>query len=158
MSISAISGCRVWVDMDGVLADFDAGYERAFGEKPCKVKDNVDWAKVRNVKGFYENLPLMPDALELWNYLKPHNPIILTGVPDSVEEAPRNKIAWAKKHLPGARVFTCASKEKCIYASEGDILIDDWTKYKHLWEAAGGRFIVHTSAAESIAALKKLGL
>ena len=33
----------------------------------------------------------------------------------------------------------------------GDILIDDWPKYKHLWEEAGGIFILHTSAAQSIA-------
>ena len=38
---------QVFVDMDGVLADFDAHYETHFGTRPCKKSDNVDWDAVR---------------------------------------------------------------------------------------------------------------
>lgn len=150
---------RVFVDMDGVLADFDAGYRAAFGIESSKALDNVNWKAVRAVPGFYENLPPMPDMAELWAHVERHNPIILTGVPATVLEAPENKRAWVRKHI-GAHVEVrcCRSAEKCLHAEPGDILIDDWDKYRHLWIAQGGRWVLHTSAAQSIQELIEMGV
>ncbi len=39
----------------------------------------------------------------------------------------------------------------------GDVLVDDFLKYKHLWEEAGGVFIHHISAAESVRRMAELG-
>jgi len=33
----------IFVDMDGVLADFDAHHEAVFGTRPNKTSDAVDW-------------------------------------------------------------------------------------------------------------------
>ena len=49
------------------------------------------------------------------------------------------------------------ARQKCEYASPGDVLVDDTTRYAHLWEARGGIFVRHTSAVESIQALRELG-
>jgi len=38
--------------MDGVLADFDTGYDSAFGQLGGKDADAVDWSKVRAVSCF----------------------------------------------------------------------------------------------------------
>jgi len=38
----------------------------------------------------------------------------------------------------------------------GDIIIDDYLKYRHLWVEAGGIFIHHISAVESLAALRMI--
>jgi len=54
-------------------------------------------------------------------------------------------------------MIACASRDKCKFAKPGDVLIDDWTKYRDLWLAMGGRFITHTSAENSIQQLKELG-
>jgi hypothetical protein len=40
----------------------------------------------------------------------------------------------------------------------GDVLVDDTPTYRHLWEGAGGRFVLHRSARESLAELRALGL
>lgn len=150
---------QLYVDMDGVLADFDRHHEEVFGVKPCKIADNVDWAKIRAVKDFYLNIPPMPDFDALWDRIKHHKPIVLTGIPSSVAEAAENKRAWARKHLgEHVEVRCCRSKEKSLHAKPGDILIDDWTKYQSLWERVGGLWITHTSAAETAKALDELGL
>lgn len=152
---------QVFVDMDGVLADFDTGYKRVFGVQPDKAIENVDWEAVRRHAGFYADLPPMPDMRELWDFVSRLTPmpIVLTGVPSSVEEAPKNKRAWARRHLGGhVEVRCCLSKEKCLHAKPGDILIDDWEKYRHLWIAKGGRWVTHTSAENSINQLLEMGV
>jgi hypothetical protein len=40
----------------------------------------------------------------------------------------------------------------------GDVLVDDYLRYRELWVKAGGIFIQHLSAAESIRQLAELGL
>ena len=71
----------IFVDLDQTLADFDAHYEALFGSRPCKIADNVDWNAVRGVKDFYLGMPPLRDMRQLWDYVAPHKPIILTGVP-----------------------------------------------------------------------------
>ena len=150
---------QIFVDMDGVLADFDTGHEIVFGLRSCKKADNVDWQAVRAVVGFYERLPPMPDMQELWAHVAKYRPIILTGVPSSVAEAADNKRAWVRKHIGShVEVRCCRSSEKSLHAQVGDILIDDWEKYCHLWLARGGRWVTHRSAAESIRELVALGV
>lgn len=148
-------GRQLFVDMDGVLADFDAHYKAVFGIDANKLLDNVDWSAVRVREGFYADMPPMPDMELLWEFVLPFDPILLTGVPMSVEEAPDNKRAWARRHLgPEIEVRCCRSKEKASHASPGDILIDDWEKYRDLWIAAGGVWITHLSANATIDALR----
>jgi hypothetical protein len=145
---------QLFVDMDGVLADFDSGYEEAFGIRPSIHADNVDWELVRQHPNFYLNLPPMPDFKQLWSFIAPFKPIVLTGVPRSAAEAPANKEAWVRRWLGDTEIRTCRSSEKCLHAKPGDILIDDWEKYRHKWEKAGGIWITHTSAVFTIAILK----
>lgn len=151
---------QIFVDMDGVLADFDAHHEAVFGRRPDRQKDDVDWTAVRAVRDFYLNIPPMRDMHELWDFVWgcTPKPIVLTGVPRAVAEAADNKRAWVRKNLgPDVEVRCCLSKEKCLHAAPGDVLIDDWEKYRHLWEAAGGHFLVHRTAAETIEALRGRG-
>lgn len=150
---------QIFVDMDGVLADFDAHYEAVFGSRPSVVADNVDWAAVRGVKDFYLNIPPMPDLAVLWDFIGRFRPIVLTGVPRSVIEAPENKKSWVVKNIGEDIEVRCVrSSEKCLHAKPGDILIDDWIKYRHLWLKKGGRWITHRNAEQTVHALMDLGI
>lgn len=148
---------QIFIDMDGVLADFDSGYEAAFGVRPSIHADNVDWELVRQHKDFYLNLPPMPDFAELWSAVVPLNPIVLTGIPRSVAEACANKTAWVRRYMGQTEIRCCRSSEKCLNAKAGDILIDDWEKYRRKWEKAGGVWITHTGAQSTVQELRRLG-
>jgi hypothetical protein len=149
---------QLFCDMDGVLADFDRGHELLLGVKTSKETDNVNWKDVAVYPDFYAQLPPMPDMHLLWMYIERHSPIILTGIPYSVTEALDNKKAWVQKHLGDhVEVRGYASKDKCLHAQPGDVFIDDWEKYQHLWEKAGGVWITHTNAANTILQLDALG-
>ena len=45
-----------------------------------------------------------------------------------------------------------------MHAAPGDVLIDDWEKYKSLWLDVGGVWITHRSAAETADELSTPGL
>jgi hypothetical protein len=51
-------------------------------------------------------------------------------------------------------MITCMARDKRDHAKEGDVLVDDNDKFRHLWEGAGGRFVHHKSAQQSIEELK----
>ena len=148
---------RLFLDMDGVLADFGTGYGNKFGSKADKTADNVDWNLVRSTPNFYRDLPPMPDLAELWAYAKLLKPIVLTGVPISVDEAVSNKRAWVDKHLgTDVPMIGCLSKEKYLHGQPGDVLVDDWEKHQQAWLTMGGVWITHTSAASTIERLNTL--
>jgi 5'(3')-deoxyribonucleotidase len=109
---------------------------------------------------FFERLKPMPDAFELisgvtdWCVENDYDPIILTGSP--TEWAYGQKFRWYREYFPNLHVVICKSKEKHLFCLPGDILIDDRTKYKHLWLNAGGVFITHISAKQTLKELNNL--
>jgi hypothetical protein len=43
--------------------------------------------------------------------------------------------------------------DKRKHAKEGDVLVDDTLKHRHLWEEAGGIFVHHRGVEESLGEL-----
>ncbi len=146
----------VFLDCDGVLADFDTYAESYFGMPPrayeAKVGSKLFWQELEAKGDFYRNLPLMPDARELVDAVAHLSPTILTGCPRG-EWAQQQKIDWAAEHFPGIPMIVCRSSDKYTFAKPGDVLIDDWHQHRHHWIAMGGVWISHTCAATSLAAL-----
>jgi 5'(3')-deoxyribonucleotidase len=111
------------------------------------------WKKVHDHGSFYRNLPLMPEARKLFDAVKHLEPIILTGVPMG-GWAEQQKRDWAAEHFPGTKVITCFSKDKRLHMKSGDILIDDYEKYKGAWEEFGGIFILFKSTDQALEELR----
>lgn len=151
---------HLFIDCDGVLADFEKAFFELSGLRPREFEDRHGskkfWKLITTQDKFFENLDPMPDAHELWEFAAPHNPTILTGCPHGTWAQPQ-KIRWAWNQFGRhTRIITCLSREKKLFCNPGDVLVDDTLKYQHLWEEAGGIFVPHTSAKDSIAQLKKL--
>ena len=153
---------QLFLDCDGVLADFDTAAERLFHMGPREAEARLGtkafWSRLRNHKDFYSHLPLMHDAMRLFDAVAHLDPIILTGCPMG-GWAEQQKVDWAARHFPGVKIITCRSREKCQFLQNpGDILVDDYLKFQHLWEEAGGVFVHHHSAQQSLERLAELGL
>ena len=151
-----IAAPHVFLDCDGVLADFDKAGLLTFGMPPRDAEALVGskefWRRLEADNSFYRNLPLMPDAMDLVDGVRHLNPTILTGCPRG-NWAEAQKVAWAAEHFPGIPVITCRSADKRDHAKPGDVLIDDWPQHRHRWIEMGGVFISHFDAATSLAAL-----
>lgn len=147
---------RIYLDLDGVLADFDAEAEKLFGMNPRKYEEHHGtgkfWSMLDSQPNFYRNLPLMHDAKELVEGVTKYAvPTVLTGAPSSnFDVVSQHKREWVAEQFPDLDVIVCFSRHKSRYCGTGDILIDDWNKYMHLWQLAGGTFILHTSAKKSL--------
>jgi hypothetical protein len=149
---------RLYLDCDGVLADFDKGATAILGLPPraYEAKHGMGrfWQKLATAPDFYFGLPLMPDAMELFDAVRHLHPVILTGLPRG-NWAADQKVRWAAQYFPGTKIITTMARDKRDHAKEGDVLVDDQKKHAHLWEEAGGIFVHHKSAAETIEKLQR---
>lgn len=148
---------KLFLDLDGVLADFDRGVETVTGKRPDELPTRAMWAALARHPDFYAALELMADARMLWDFCRPFEPTILTGLPRG-NWAEDQKRRWVRRMLgEKVRVITTQSREKHKFATPGAVLVDDRASLREAWEAAGGIFVHHVSAARSIAALTALG-
>jgi hypothetical protein len=152
----------IYCDMDGVLVDFEKGYYDLTGihTKQYVKGDNAFWQPISDAgAAFWANLPWMPDGPELWRYIKRYKPNILSA-PSQDPSSRVGKEAWCKMHINNQyrKLFFASRGMKQMFAEPNRILIDDMEQTTNEWSAKGGIGIHHTSATNTIAQLKKLGL
>lgn len=150
---------RLFLDCDGVLADFDAGVEKLLGmsarDYERRHSRGAFWSKLARAPDFYARLPLMKDARQLFEAVEHLHPTILTGLPLGKWAAPQ-KVAWAEEHFPGTPVITCMARDKHRFMDSGDVLVDDRENHRAAYEAHGVRFIHHKNAKDSLRRLAEI--
>lgn len=143
---------RVFLDLDGVMADFDAYFRALFGIETRDVADDEMWDKITSAGTFFRDMPVCPDALDFFqDILRLDNMTdlsILTACPKSnYAHVAKQKREWVREHL-GTDVTvipTCGGTSKPLFMhAAGDILIDDFDRNCAAWAKAGGVSIHHT--------------
>ncbi len=164
-----MNSLQIFVDLDGVLANFDGKMKELYPEfdgdvaKTNKKMKSKAWNMVTQYQKtgyFWYDLQMMPDAIELWYYVNTNftNVKILTACGQPQYKAGEQKLKWVTKHL-GKNVDVILvehSKHKASYATPNTILIDDMGKSIVPFIQAGGIGILHTGAANSIEQLKEI--
>lgn len=108
---------RVFVDMDGVLVDFD-GYMQ---------KHNLSGDEVKIIPGAYLEMEpyaeglagvksLLGMGMEVWIATKPP-----TGVPAAYAD----KVTWVLRYLPELKRKIIITHDKGLLGDSGDFLVDD---------------------------------
>ena len=150
---------HLFLDCDGVLADFDAGAKDLLGMTPAAFEarhgKGLFWKRLAQHGNFYGDLPEMPDAQRLFGAVRHLKPTILTGLPLGKWAAPQ-KERWAAAHFPGVPIITTMAREKHLHMEVGDVLVDDRENHRALWENAGGVFVHHKNAEDTIRQLAKI--
>jgi hypothetical protein len=141
----------LYLDMDGVLANFDKAYRVYDPEKNDrkKFRSSVLEGKI------FENLEMMPNAMSLLQFVQSYDDVnieILTskGTFDAEQglEAARQKQIWLNKHkIPYKANFTRTKTEKSLYAHQFSILIDDSIGCIEPFNQKGGRGILHNDSS-----------
>lgn len=117
----------IYIDMDGVLVDFESALTKVSPEMLEKFAGEYD-----NIPGIFALMDPVPGALEAVDRLKEkYDLYILSSSPWENPTALGDKLAWIKKYFGGEgreNIFF----RKVIFSSvkhlnRGDILIDDRT-------------------------------
>jgi hypothetical protein len=146
--------------MDGVLVDFNKGYKELTGEDLTgEHRNDTDfWDPITKAGyDFWFNLEWVLDGKQLWNYIKKHEPKILSA-PSREEVSRVAKRDWIEKELPGTHLILRSAKHKKDFATPTSILIDDRLDNIRGWREAGGIGIHHINTKHTIDQLKVLDL
>jgi hypothetical protein len=157
---------KLYVDLDGVMANLEKFVFELTGHwlTDNDQTDQHAWeqfhALEKGGRPSYSAFEMMPDAQELWDYVKKYKPTILTATGPEYEHATKEKTSWVQKHLSGhGDIITVnRSRKKAKHATPTSILIDDRMVSIGPWTNAGGIGILHTSAHDTITQLQQLEL
>lgn len=150
---------QIYCDMDGVLTDFEKRFVDMLKQEGPKYysKEVINqvtrpkhfeklegekefWNFIDNHVGleFWSDMEWMPNGRQLWNFISPYNPIILTS-PSRQNTSRLGKRIWVKNHLPPAPPVEFRFGEaKSDFANEKAILIDDKPSNLAAFAAKGG--------------------
>lgn len=147
------------VDVDGVMADFDAGFPLIFGVHHDTITEDEKWAMVRGHENFFGALPKMPHAQDLLHALRHTSYHFVTGCPKSnYIPTAIQKRGWLNASLtmrPDTMIIPVpGGSTKCVMMHAPlDVLIDDHTKNCAAWVEAGGIAIKHNNVTETLTKL-----
>lgn len=149
---------KLFVDLDGVLVDFDRQFKNLTGELPSEFESKYGtdkfWEVINNegVK-FWASMKWMSDGQQLWNYVSKYNPSLLSA-PSYDESSKIGKRVWVKNNLPGVKLILTPAKYKQKYSGPDSILIDDREQNIYQWIEKGGIGILHKNAQDTIKQLQ----
>lgn len=158
---------KVYLDMDGVLTDFEKRYEELFGVRPVEVKHRTkhfwdNWETF--IKGNnFETLDLHEGAVDLLAYVASLNvpvEILSSSGGDTFHDiVVPQKLKWLEsKGIPYKANIVPGGKKKAQFAAPWNILIDDTEHVVENYRKAGGTAILHKNVVDTIAQLSQLYL
>jgi len=148
---------HVFLDLDGVQADFAGAVESIFGlsheDAKQKVQEKIERlanSSPEEVYNFFANLKQLPGGKKIVNWLNSNNisytilsaPLRGPYAASSVE----GKKAWLAQYTPDVVSTALFAHDKHEHALDGgrpNILIDDYHKKITAWKQAGGIGIQH---------------
>jgi phosphoglycolate phosphatase-like HAD superfamily hydrolase len=152
---------KIYLDMDGVLCDFEKRYIELYNEQPNSSRDKKNWSE--NWTDFimtkqFETLDIFPGAIELLKYVRDTDLSIeiltSSGGAKYHNLVAEQKDIWLKKQgLAYKRNVVPQRSLKASYATPNTILIDDTEDVIVAFNKAGGIGILHKDIGETLQTL-----
>jgi 5'(3')-deoxyribonucleotidase len=143
---------KIFIDLDGVCADFERGFLDMFGVRHDSMSDKDMWKTIDTHDSFFRSLPVMDESV--WGNLQRiddtygvDNVIFLTACPHTnYQKHASAKKRWVREWLGDYHVLPVrGGRNKYLFMHRhGDVLIDDFAKNVIPWREAGGHGILHT--------------
>ena len=151
---------KIFVDLDGVLSDFNKRYKELFGVTPAEARilkhSYRDYWVEFILKNSFAELDLHEGAEELIQYLRSLKAgvhvLTSSGGFDYHGPVQQQKMNWLAKHgILWAPIVVPGRSYKAAFADSNSILIDDTFSNIEDFIAKGGQAIHHTDVTTTIA-------
>ncbi len=155
-----------YLDMDGVLADFERGFYQLSGMDVSQVSDEEMWSKIdaHGKAKFFSELEWMPGGKDLWNFAYQNflqvKILSALGKSDKIDkQTSTGKREWLSHNIPTMSpddiILVDNKHQKKRYSKPGDILVDDTEIVITEWNKRGGIGILYKTTNDTINILKR---
>lgn len=132
----------IYVDIDGVVADFVKGYKNAFNRNAYNDDPFTVQQFCLQVPHFFRFLPVLEKGAELIELLKDDYKVVFLTVPmHNMDFCRRDKLEWVKENFGAEYDVLFSNKKEEYVVDEKSILIDDMDYNLKPWSDAGGTAI-----------------
>lgn len=147
---------QIYIDMDGVVSDFDQAIENIFGEGYSNKIADTFWKKTCVEAEAFRNMPPIGWGLLMVKKIEdlkiPFTFMASTGgMPHHIDIA-KQKLDWLHNNNLGSHpvAFCMNTTGKGRFASPGTLLIDDRQKVVDEWIAHGGEAMLFKPDGETV--------
>lgn len=148
---------HLYLDMDGVQADFFGAWAKRHGLKhykeiphPEQAINELASSGPEEVYNFFRDLDPLHGGQEIIHWLHKNKiPFTVLSAPlrgNYAKNSIEAKRDWLDEFNPGARnnaIFTSAKYKYAKNGDEANVLVDDFGKYLDAWSNAGGIAVKH---------------
>jgi hypothetical protein len=152
----------IYLDMDGVIADFVKRYKEMYHMEPKEAENKKQFDKFFDefiATSQFAKLDLMPSAMDGITFLRklniPTQILSSTANQERYEDISNQKLIWLQTYgITFNAIFVPGKRLKQQYAAPDKIIIDDTLSVIEQWKAAGGIGIHHKNWQDTLAILK----
>jgi len=151
----------IYLDMDGVIADFTKRYRELYKMMPREAEKNKQFDKFFDefiATGQFATLELMPGTMDGIEFLRkasaPTQILSSTANEARYDAISKQKLIWLQTHgITFTPNFVPGKRLKQDYAAPDKIIIDDTESVIEQWKAKGGIGILHKDWPSTLAIL-----
>ena len=152
----------VYLDMDGVIADFVKRYKELYGMLPREAEKSKKFDHFFDefiATNQFATLDLMPDTMTGIEFLRkmnvPTQILSSTANEKRYDDISKQKMIWLQTYgITFNSIFVPGKRLKYKYATPTSIIIDDTESVINDWRKAGGIGILHKDWVTTLAILK----
>lgn len=153
---------KIYLDMDGVIADFEKRYEALYHMHPREAEKHQQFNKFFDefiATKQFATLDLMPGAVVGMNYLNtlgiPVEILSSTASQERYDAISKQKRTWLQiNNITYKENFVPGKRFKYQFATPDSVIIDDTESVIRDWRKAGGIGILHKDWSTTISILR----
>ena len=153
----------IYLDMDGVIADFVKRYKEQYHMEPREAEKKKEFNKFFDEfveTNQFATLDLMPGAMQGIEFLRkasvPTQILSSTANEARYDAISKQKMIWLQTHgITFNPLFVPGKKHKWKHATPDSIIIDDTESVIDDWRKAGGIGILHKDWMTTLAILRQ---